>query len=168
MTARAILDKSTLPAWLLAAALIACRPDGHRDVKVGLPIPGFELAALDGSKVRSDELVGSPVVLNFWATWCRPCLEEIPVLQAIERNQLARVVAISIDEDSSLVAPFVERHGMDYTVLLDGAEIFARFNGYAVPYTLVLDSELRILRQTKGLVSMRAIERDLRRARETS
>lgn len=151
---------------LTAAGLIACQPAGHPDVKVGLPIPAFELAAPDGSEIRSDSLLGTPVVLNFWATWCGPCLQEIPVLQAIERSNLAKVVAISIDEDPTLVAPFVERHGMDYTVLVGGTETFARYNGSAVPYTLVLDADLRILRMTKGLVSMRAIERDLRRAQK--
>ncbi|MEE8523132.1 MAG: TlpA disulfide reductase family protein [Thermoanaerobaculia bacterium] len=161
-------SKSCMPALLLAIAVIACQPAGHPDVKVGLAIPEFELAALDGTEIRSDSYLGTPVVLNFWATWCGPCLKEIPVLQAIERNHLAKVVAISIDEDPALVAPFVERYGMDYTVLHGGPEIFERYNGSAVPYTLVLDSNLRILRMTKGLVSMRAIERDLRRARKAS
>jgi thiol-disulfide isomerase/thioredoxin len=165
---RTPIENRIFPALLLAVALAACQPAGHPDVKVGLPVPAFELTAVDGSKVKSDSFLGAPVVLNFWATWCGPCLQEIPVLQAIERSQLAKVVAISIDEDPTLVGPFVERHGMDYTVLLGGPEVFARYNGSAVPYTLVLDSELHIVRMTKGMVSMRAIERDLRRAQKAS
>ena len=156
-----------LAGLVLAAVLTACQPAGHPDVRVGLPLPAFEVSALDGAKVKSDSFLGTPVVLNFWATWCGPCLSEIPVLQAIERGNLARVVAISIDDDPSPVPAFAERHGMDYTVLHGGPEMLARYNSNAIPYTLVLDSEMRILRMTKGLVSMRAIERDLRRAQKS-
>ncbi len=163
-----VFRRTLLTGLLAFAVLTACQPTGHPDVKVGLPLPGFALTDLDGNEIASDSLLGSPVVLNFWATWCGPCLKEIPVLQAIEREGLAKVIAISVDEDPELVPPFVERHGMEYKVLIGDPEIFERYNGVAIPYTLILDSDLKILRMTKGLVSMRAIERDLRRAAPAS
>ena len=105
------------------------------------------------------------MVLNFWATWCRPCVKEIPTLNAIAGRSSARVVTIAIDDGgASVVEPFVERHGIDYTVLLGDREVFQRFNGWAIPYTLVLDSSLRIVSFRRGYVSLRSLERDLRRA----
>ncbi len=60
--------------------------------------------------------------------------------------------------------PFVEKHDIDYTVLIGDLEVFQRFNGSGVPYTMVLDSSLRIVHVHREYVSMRTIERDLRRA----
>ena len=159
--------KNTLrtPALLALVALAAgCQPR-HADVRLGGPIPEFRLPALDGQMVSSDSYLGSPVVLNFWATWCRPCLKEIPTLNALARGSSARVVTIAIDEGgASVVEPFVERHGIDYTVLLGDKEVFQRFNGWAIPYTLVLDASLRVVSFHRGYVSLRSLERDLRRA----
>ena len=158
-----------LALCLLAVAVAGCRAPRHPDVKVGLPIPEFELTSLDGTAVSSSSLAGTPVVLNFWATWCGPCRREIPTLQAIERGAAAKVVAIALDEEGErLVRPYVAKHGIDYTVLLGDTQLFERFNGSAVPYTLVLDSSLRIVRMYRGLISLRSLERDLRRAREAA
>ncbi len=154
----------------LALVMSSCFPaPRHSDVKVGLPIPEFELTSLDGETVSSHSYAGTPVVLNFWATWCGPCVREIPTLKAIERDSAARVVSIAIDQGGAgEVRPFAERHGIDYAVLLGDSALFKRFNGWAIPYTLVLDSSLRIVRMHRGLVSLRTLERDLRRAQEAS
>ena len=150
----------------LSLLLTSCRVvPRHADVRVGEAIPEFQLANLDGTKVSSKSYLGEPVVLNFWATWCGPCIKEIPTLKAIHRDSPAKVVTIAIDEEgASIVRPFVEKHGIDYPVLIGDTEVFRRYNGSAVPYTLILDSSLKIVRMHRGYVSMRTIERDLRRA----
>ncbi len=158
-----------LTVCLLAAAVLGCPGPRYPDVRVGLEIPEFTLPSLDGGEVSSHGLRGTPVVLNFWATWCGPCRQEIPVLRAVERGAGARVVSIALDDEGeSLVRPFAARHGIDYEVLLGDMALLRRFNGYAIPYTLVLDSSLRIVRMHRGLISLRTLERDLRRAREAS
>ncbi len=152
---------------LLAVALLAasCRVAPQNGVRLGETIPEFELPALDGGRISSRSYLGSPVVLNFWATWCKPCVKEIPTLNAIARENAAQVVTIAIDEEGeSAVRPFVERHGVSYTVLLGDKEIFQRFGGWAIPYTLVLDPSLRVVGLHRGYVSLRSLERDLRRA----
>ena len=145
---------------------VSCQPaPRHDDIRVGGGIPEFKLPRLDGGMISSESYFGDPVVLNFWATWCRPCLKEIPTLNSIAEESTAQVVTIAIDTDGeSVVRPLVERHGIDYTVLLSDEEIFRRFNGWAIPYTLVLDSSLRIVSLHRGYVSLRSLERDLRRA----
>ncbi len=147
---------------LLAACRVGPR---HADIRIGEAIPGFELPAIGGDEVSSRSYLGKPVVLNFWATWCRPCVKEIPTLKAIHRDSPAHVVSIAIDEQGeSIVRPFVEKHGIDYPVLIGDVELFKRYNGTGVPYTLILDSSLKIVKMHRGYVSLRSIERDLRRA----
>ncbi len=155
------------PRILTIALLLASCYGGpsNPDIRIGKAIPSFELAALDGGEISSESYLGKPVVLNFWATWCHPCLKEIPTLKAIDKDSPAEVVTIAIDvEGEDIVRPFVEKHGIDYTVLIGDAGVIQRYNGTGIPYTLVLDSALRIVNVHHGYVSLRSIERDLRRA----
>ncbi len=154
-------------ALILGALLLAaCHPaPRHDDIGVGKVIPAFELPGLGGAEVSSASYLGKPVVLNFWATWCGPCEKEIPTLKALHRDSPAKVVTIAIDvEGESIVRPFVEKHGIEYPVLIGDPEVFRRYNGSAVPYTLVLDASHKIVSMHRGFVSMRSLERDLRRA----
>ncbi len=153
---------------LLAMLLLlgSCQGGRHPDIRVGSAIPELELPTLAGETVSMrDDYAGRPVVLNFWATWCRPCVKEIPTLKAISQDSAFQVVTVAIDDDgASIVQPFVDRHGIEYPVLLGDKETFARFNGRAIPYTLVLDASLEIVSIRQGYVSLRSLERDLRRA----
>ncbi len=147
---------------LLAACQIAPR---HADVRQGKTLPAFQLPALDGEKISSESYLGQPVVLNFWATWCGPCVKEIPTLKTLHHDSSTRVISIAIDEEGeSIVRPFVEEHDIDYPVLIGDVEFFRRYNGTGIPYTLVLDSSLKIVKMHRGYVSLRSLERDLRRA----
>ncbi len=149
----------------LCLLLASCHVPRHADVRQGEAIPSFQLQALDGEEVSSQSYLGQPVVLNFWATWCDPCVKEIPTLKALHRDSSARVVSIAIDEQGeSIVRPFVEKHDIDYPVLIGDIEVFRRYNGTGVPYTLILDSSLKIVKMHRGYVSLRSLERDLRRA----
>ncbi len=161
---RSILLTVLLVSLLLLSACAAPAPR-FEDVGEGLPIPEFQLSSLDGDMVRSTDLAGQPVVLNFWATWCGPCVREIPTLRKLHRADGVKVVSIALDEQgASVVRPFVERHAIDYPVLLGDHAVFQRFNGSAIPYTFVLDADLQVVEVHRGLVSARRLEKDLRRA----
>jgi peroxiredoxin len=83
----------------LASAAVA------KDPKVGQPAPEFELTLIDGSKVKLSELRGNVVVLNYWATWCVPCKQELPLLDRYYRLQKShglRVFAITTEDSASL------------------------------------------------------------------
>lgn len=153
---------------LLAVTLLlaSCQPKGsHRGLRVGQTIPEFEIPSLQGGSVASSSYAGRPVVLNFWATWCRPCVKEIPTLKTLEKDSTAQVVTIALDaQGSEVVQPFVDKYDIDYTVLLGDHELFQRFGGWAIPYTLVLDASLEVVGLHRGYVSLRTLERDLRRA----
>jgi thiol-disulfide isomerase/thioredoxin len=148
---------------------MSCRSAGDEGggVEVGQRAPGFSLKALDGSTVASRSLAGNVVVLNFWATWCGPCVKEIPELQQVAAGSGAKVVGIALDDDGAKsVKPFVERHGLDrtpnYTVLLGDPELFDRFKGMGIPYTLLLDREQRVVKIYRGPTTKEVLEHDVK------
>src|SRR5437899_6666512 len=78
------------------------------NVVVGNHAPDFALSSLDGTTLKSNSLKGNVVVLNFWATWCQPCMGEIPELKEFAATAKAKVVGIALDQDGlKAVRPFV-------------------------------------------------------------
>lgn len=112
---------------------------------IGAQAPAFEAMDLGGNAVSLDSLRGRVVVLNVWATWCIPCLEEIPQLEAVHREfgeQGVSVVGVSIDAAGmgAEVSDFMTDHDMSYSVWLDPARDFPlKFLTVGVPETYVLD-----------------------------
>ncbi|HEU5350047.1 MAG TPA: TlpA disulfide reductase family protein [Terracidiphilus sp.] len=129
--------------------------------------PNFQLKDLDGHAHHVADLRGSVVVLNFWATWCGPCREELPMLTRLSKDYAprhVRFIAASADEnkDRAKVARFVHDHdlGMDVWVganldMLDSAKL-----GNELPATLILDADGNIITRIKG----EAREKDVRDA----
>ena len=161
---------TAVAACLFVAGLQACggapevRPE---EVVVGNTIPDFSLESLDGKTVNKRSLKGEVVVLNFWASWCAPCMSEIPDLKAVAAGKQAKVVAIALDETGrEAVKPFAESHQLNYTVLFGDQEVFQQFNGVGIPYTLVLDRSQRIVKIYRGPVSRESLEADLRSAEQ--
>ena len=87
------------------------------------PAPDFELAGLDGKTLRLAELRGRVVFLNFWATWCPPCREEMPAMQALagelEKQGLV-VLAVNYEESAETAEAYARETGLALPVLLDG------------------------------------------------
>ncbi len=159
--------KSSMYALLAAMAgiLTGCgAAEPAAPVAVGEIAPSFSLTALDGRTVTAESLEGEPAVLNFWATWCQPCLKELPELKAFARENEVALVGIALDEEGAgPIKRFVKRNEINYTVLLGNQKTFQKFNGYGIPYTLVLDGERRIVSVYRGPVTREQLERDLAR-----
>ncbi len=124
--------------------LAAC--EGGRPPAVdGTPAPAYAARTLDDAPVTLAAQRGAVVVLNRWATWCGPCREEIPQLEALHRRvagQGVRVIGVSIDAAGSGldVRDFMQEHGVTYTVWLDPSDQFApTFGSVGVPETFVID-----------------------------
>lgn len=137
------------------------------EVAIGSRAPGFSLKSLDGNTITSRSLEGNIVVLNFWATWCATCTAELPDLKQVAASSGAQVIGIALDEDGLMaVKPFVERHGIgeikNFTVLLGDQDLFQRFNGLAIPYTILLDRAQRVVKIYRGPVTRETLENDLR------
>ena len=151
-----------LLALVLATTAMACGGTPPTSLAVGGPAPAFELSAVDGSTVSLAELAGEPRALVFWATWCGPCLSEIPALQAIEKDDPGRVISIALDGGGAAdVREFLESRPLPYRVLLGDADLFARYDGLAIPQTVVLDRELRVVSVHRGAVGETTLRREL-------
>ena len=132
-------------------------------IVTGARVPGFALKSLDGATVTNNTLEGEIVVLNFWATWCAPCVKEIPDLKEVAASSKAKVVGIALDEDGEkAVKPFVDRFSINYTVLLGDQDLFQRFNGFGIPYTLVLDRSQRVVKIYRGPTTRELLEQDVK------
>ncbi len=130
--------------------------------------PDFVLPTLAGDSLRLSELRGQIVVVNFWATWCAPCLEEIPELIALhdELNPHGlTVLGVAIDEEGEvLVRPFAERLGITYPVLLDDGAVAEAFGGvWALPTTYVIDPEGQIMQRVIGLFPVKEMHSEFRK-----
>ena|SRR5215212_5760049 len=95
----------------------------------GQTAPEFTLRTLDGAEVRLSELRGKVVVINFWATWCGPCREEMPLLEQAKQEREADglvILAVNVQESDGQVRPFVERLGLTYPIGMDKNGSLAR------------------------------------------
>ncbi len=148
----------------IALLLSACGGDAGMPARIAIgdPLPEFSLPALDGSQVDSGSLAGRVTVLNFWATWCQPCLREIPELRALAADDRLQVVGVALDEEgAAAVQPFVQSHDMHYRILLGNQEVFSAMGGLAIPYTLVVDPSLRIVNVYRGPATRDNVVKDL-------
>lgn len=114
----------------------------------GNPAPDFQLPNLDGQIISLSSLRGSPVLLNFWATWCGPCREEMPYLQQIHEEWSDRglvVLAInltysSFSESPATVKSYLQSNNLSLPVLLDTRqEVGRQYNIRNIPTTLFID-----------------------------
>jgi len=103
-----------------------------------------------------DQHKGKVVVLNFFATWCAPCQEEIPGLVSLRRRYPVGKVAIlglSLDEDPALVPPFVAKYGINYPVKPATSDVVRMFNVRSVPHNVVYDVRGRLAANQPGLIA---------------
>ncbi len=108
-----------------------------------MSLPALDLVDLDGRAITNASLAGKVVLLNFWATWCGPCREEIPMLAALQKHYGDRlaIVGLSIDESPAEdVRTFAAGLGVNYPVVMSTRALEAEFGGItAVPSTFVVD-----------------------------
>jgi DsbE subfamily thiol:disulfide oxidoreductase len=111
--------------------------------------PRFVLPDLSGKVVRMDDLRGKVVLLNLWATWCPPCVEEMPTLEELSKKMVGHdfvLLAISEDERSEKVGPWVEKRGLTFPVLLDAqGQIGGDLGITGYPETFIVDRAGRIV-----------------------
>ncbi len=110
---------------------------------VGRPAPDFALKSASGENLRLSEYRGDVVMINFWATWCGPCRQEMPLLDALyTRYQRVgfQLLGVNIDDDSGKAMGMVEELGVSFPVLFDAQKSVSRqYQVEAMPVTVIVD-----------------------------
>ena len=114
-----------------------------------------QFTKLEGGPADTAALTGKVVVMNFWATWCVPCIKEIPSFNKIHKDFAAQgvaVVGVAMDDEGlSRVQPFLKKHPMDYTVGLGNDALTQKYNLDPLPVTLVFDRAGKQVKRFEGL-----------------
>ena len=137
------------------------RDKEEREAKLKPPNPNagisdplsYRLTRTDGSALDLDTLRGKTIVMNFWATWCGPCLTELPLfaktIEKFKGDQEVVFLAITTDDDRDLVAPFLKRHKFNLPVVFaDGLNDFFSVN--SIPTTIIIDPQGKISYRQAG------------------
>jgi peroxiredoxin len=156
MTEKRISYQSITLAIVIAVALVVFIALRHKDafikylnpeaVVVGLPAPDFSLPGLDGRMISLSDYRGKVVVVNIWATWCPPCVDEMPSLEKLYQEFKAdsfTILAVSIDSaGAATVAPFLKKHGLTFPVLLDAqSSVRTSYRTTGVPETFIVNKK---------------------------
>jgi thiol-disulfide isomerase/thioredoxin len=122
----------------------------------------FKLEALDGTAYTLSHFKGQWLLVNFWAIWCPPCLEEIPDLIVLDeqRNDLA-VIGIAVDyESEEAVRRFVDDNLMSYPIVLGNDKIIRHFGSAKIlPTTYIYNPQGQLVKTQRGLMTRQQVER---------
>lgn len=122
-------------------------------------VEDFELTALDGTKSHLSQYEGQIIVLNFWATWCGYCVEEMPLLDEMDKRDDITVVAISVGEDAETVRKYIEEGGYDFDVYLDESGTLAsKFGVTGFPTSLFLGKDFEYFYSYPGMLEQETFD----------
>jgi cytochrome c biogenesis protein CcmG/thiol:disulfide interchange protein DsbE len=132
---------------------------------VGQPAPAFDLERLDGGRLSLAELRGSPIILNFWASWCIPCREEAPLLTAAAADYEARglrVIGVVYQDSAENARGFMGRYGQTYPGLLDpDGRTAIDYGVFGIPETFFIDAAGFVRSRQIGAVTAQDLGRQI-------
>ena len=137
----------------VTASLNAAQQPAESDL-LGKAAPDFQLTGLDGQSVALADLKGQVVVLDFWASWCAPCIESLPHLGKLhaEKREGVKVFAVNLREDKAKVEAFMKSKSIDVPVLLDSdGRIADKYNVVSIPQTVVIGKDGIVKKVLVGL-----------------
>ncbi len=134
---------------------------------VGEPPPSIKLNNLNGEEISISDFNGEVVLLNFWATWCPPCVRGIPQFRALHEQYNADglvVVGVSLDRDGEdVVKSFVEAHGVTYPNLIADQDATAQFGGLAsLPTTFLINRNGIVVKHYVGYTDYSVFQEDIK------
>ncbi len=154
-------DKPALDAFLKD-------PDGFIPPPVPRQAPSVSMSALDGKMVTLNDYKGKVVLVDFWATWCKPCVENMPHLNKLQAEFAAKnftVLGVSIDQEGAKkVAPFLAKHKLSYPIVLDNGKnpAWQAFRVKGVPAVYLVDANGTVVAQWGGGENNKDIEATVR------
>lgn len=128
-------------------------------------LPNFFLPDLSGELHGSSELTGEPAVVNFWATWCRPCEEEMPLLRSYaEKYPQVRFIGVNSGEETAVVEPFIDKYDITFSIWLDAdTEVSDKMQIVGLPTTYFIDATGAIQAVHLGQLSAELLDKYLLR-----
>lgn len=130
--------------WVSRVPVDAQPQSVNPEPAIGYLAPDFALTTLTGEEFALSDLRGTPMVLNFWATWCGPCRRELPALQTAAERYDGEVLIVGVDqgEEASVVQPFVEELGLTFPIPMDAEmSVAATYNVKGLPTTFFVDAD---------------------------
>jgi peroxiredoxin len=129
----------------------------------GDPAPDFTLPDLEGATIRLSDYRGKTVIVDFWATWCPPCVFQVPELNKLRAAHRAQddleVIGVAVDvEGAEVVAPWVAEQGVEYTIVLGDEELAQAFGALGFPTLVVVTPDGRLDSMHVGLVEYETLE----------
>jgi peroxiredoxin len=156
------MSKNILATLLLATLLVAgavflgVRWPRHGPVAVGEAAPDFTLPCLGRSPIALRDYRRQVVVLNFWATWCPPCVEETPSLERFSaelRKWRVAVIGVSVDQDQTRLEKFVAGYRLSFPIARDPEQALAsRYGTSKFPETYILDRDGKVAEKVIGAI----------------
>jgi peroxiredoxin len=144
---------------LIVGALLAVKASVHKEARLtsqplelteGAEVPNFELSKLDGSKVQLADVPTKVNMINFWATWCEACMEEMPSIVTL-RDQYSpkgfEVLGVNVDENpTEATPPIIKKLGIKFPIFTDPDNTLAEmFDVRAIPLTVIINKSRKIL-----------------------
>lgn len=146
----------------LIAALLAFSCSIAFPMKVGDAVPAFTRADLEGQPLRFADYRGKLVLLNFWATWCAPCREEIPIFSSWQKSygaQGLQVIGISMDDDAAPAREFLREYPAAYPIIMGDAAFAEELGGVlGLPLSYLIDAQGRVIARYQGAIDLPKLE----------
>ncbi len=165
-------------AWIMAALVAAAGTTAYLTFSgnplsqgeaafaaTGPSAPDFTLPTLaGGSSLKLSDYKGKVVLVNFWATWCPPCREEIPDFIKVRNSLNAKgfeIIGIAMDEGGAkVVAPFAKEYGISYPLVLGNRDVTKSYGGIrGIPTSFLIDRDGRISQKWVGMISEETLEK---------
>ena len=152
-----------LISFSIVQAMEERQKDSQPGLKVGVKAPDFTVATLEGDQASLSDFKGKKVIINFWATWCGPCREEMPDMQAFYAagNDEVEILAINVDPQND-VKGFVEEFNVTFPVLLDTEkEVADNYKIMAYPTTYFIDEKGIIAKKHIGQITLEDLDKEM-------
>jgi peroxiredoxin len=164
----ACVQETNVMREFLLGRVVPVAADGFAKPDDRRPAPDFLLTDAAGNQVKLSDFRGKVVLLNFWATWCRPCSDEIPWFTEMQQSYSERgfsVIGVSMDYDGwSAVMPFIKSKGVNYPVVIGNDNVAREFGGLkSIPLSIVIDRSGRVAALHAGICRRDEYENDINR-----
>lgn len=161
-----------LAAFVALASINLAAPLSAGELKVGTKAPAWKLNGLDGKAVQSADFKGKVVVFNFWATWCPPCVREIPDFVEVQKEFKDKgvvFIGVSVDKPAAekkttaKVKSFVEKMKINYPIVWGDSKVDKDYGGITgIPHTYVVDKKGVIRASHLGMISKKDLLKSLK------